>query len=264
MIESRVAETLGFDEVLDSVGQVYPRSMDFEVVSTLVQISSAPANFSKTVRLMAGHNLVSEGFQQGQVGSSAMPHKTNTRTSERISGLSLVLKGYLSMLGGLVGDQWNEGDVSCSVVRRVALPDSFFAIDGLFQSFITVLDEFGSFPAVIEKELLEELPYLSTTRLLMAAVQKGIGRETAHEIISEHARKSSMSRREDSDDLSFVDLLASDNRFPLEEEEINELFSQRTILIGNAPSQVQSVVEKIADIVTHRPLAASYKPESII
>ncbi len=264
LIESRVAETLGFDEVLDSVGQVYPRSMDFEVVSTLVQISSAPANFSKTVRLMAGHNLVSEGFQQGQVGSSAMPHKTNTRTSERISGLSVVLKGYLSMLGGLVGDQWNEGDVSCSVVRRVALPDSFFAIDGLFQSFITVLDEFGSFPAVIEKELLEELPYLSTTRLLMAAVQKGIGRETAHEIISEHARKSSMSRREDSDDLSFGDLLASDNRFPLEEEEINELFSQRTILLGNASSQVQSVVEKIADIVTHRPLAASYKPESII
>ena len=149
LIENRVAEILGFDKVLDSVGQVYPRSMDFEVVSALVHISSAPSNFSKTVRLMAGNNLVSEGFQQGQVGSSAMPHKTNTRTSERINGLSLVLKGYLSMLGGLVGDQWNEGDVSCSVVRRVALPDSFFAIDGLFQSFLTVLDEFGSFPAVI-------------------------------------------------------------------------------------------------------------------
>ena len=264
LIENRVAETLGFDEVLDSVGQVYPRSMDFEVVSALVQISSAPSNFSKTVRLMAGHNLVSEGFQQGQVGSSAMPHKTNTRTSERINGLSLVLKGYLSMVGGLVGDQWNEGDVSCSVVRRVALPDSFFAIDGLFQSFITVLDEFGSFPAVIEKELLEELPYLSTTRLLMAAVQKGIGRETAHEIISEHARNSSMSRREGLDGLSFVELLDSDDRFPLKEEEINELFNQRTILIGNASNQVQSVIEKIADIVTHRPLAASYKPESII
>ena len=213
---------------------------------------------------MAGHNLVSEGFQQGQVGSSAMPHKTNTRTSERINGLSLVLKGYLSMVGGLVGDQWNEGDVSCSVVRRVALPDSFFAIDGLFQSFITVLDEFGSFPAVIEKEFLEELPYLSTTRLLMAAVQKGVGRETAHEIISEHARNSSVSRREDSDGLSFVELLTSDDRFPLKGEEINELFSQRTILIGNAPNQVQSVIEKIAEIVTHRPLAASYKPESII
>ena len=248
LIENRVAEILGFDEVLDSVGQVYPRSMDF----------------SKTVRLMAGNNLVSEGFQQGQVGSSAMPHKTNTRTSERINGLSLVLKGYLSMVGGLVGDQWNEGDVSCSVVRRVALPDSFFAIDGLFQSFLTVLDEFGSFPAVIEKELSEELPYLSTTRLLVAAVQKGIGRETAHEIISEHARTSSMSRRENLDGPSLVELLDLDNRFPLNEEEMNQLFNQRTVLIGNALNQVQLVIEKIADIVTHRPLAASYKPESII
>jgi adenylosuccinate lyase len=264
LIENRVAEILGFDKVLDSVGQVYPRSMDFEVVSALVHISSAPSNFSKTVRLMAGNNLVSEGFQQGQVGSSAMPHKTNTRTSERINGLSLVLKGYLSMLGGLVGDQWNEGDVSCSVVRRVALPDSFFAIDGLFQSFLTVLDEFGSFPAVIEKELLEELPYLSTTRLLVAAVQKGIGRETAHEIISEHAQKSSISRREGLEGPSFVELLDSDDRFPLNEGEMNQLFSQRTVLIGNASNQVQLVIEKIADIVTHRPLAASYKPESII
>jgi adenylosuccinate lyase len=127
-----------------------------------------------------------------------------------------------------------------------------------------VLDEFGSFPAVIEKELLEELPYLSTTRLLMAAVQKGIGRETAHEIISEHARKSSMSRREGLDNKSFVELLDSDDRFPLKEEEINELFSQREILIGNASNQVQSVIEKIAEIVTHRPLAASYKPEPLI
>tara|TARA_A100001037_G_scaffold95544_1_gene86973 strand:- start:5310 stop:6722 length:1413 start_codon:yes stop_codon:yes gene_type:complete len=264
LIEKRLAEILEFDEILDSVGQVYPRSLDFEVIAALVQISSAPENFSKTIRLMAGHNLLSEGFQEGQVGSSAMPHKTNTRTSERISGLSVILKGYLSMFGGLVGDQWNEGDVSCSVVRRVALPDSFFTIDGLFQSFITVLDELVPFPEVIEKELLEELPYLSTTRLLMAAVQKGVGRETAHEIISEHARKSAASRREASVDLDFVYLLANDDRFPLQENEINQLFNQREVLIGNAPNQVQSVVEKIADIVTHRPLAASYKPEPII
>jgi len=127
-----------------------------------------------------------------------------------------------------------------------------------------VLDEFGSFPAVIEKELSEELPYLSTTRLLVAAVQKGIGRETAHEIISEHARTSSMSRRENLDGPSLVELLDLDNRFPLNEEEMNQLFNQRTVLIGNALNQVQLVIEKIADIVTHRPLAASYKPESII
>ena len=78
-----------------------------------------------------------------------MPHKMNTRSCERVNGLAVVLRGYLSMVGELAGDQWNEGDVSCSVVRRVALPDAFFAADGLFQTFLTVLDEFGAFPAVI-------------------------------------------------------------------------------------------------------------------
>ena len=110
---------------------------------------------------------------EGQVGSSAMPHKMNTRSCERVNGLAVVLRGYLSMVGELAGDQWNEGDVSCSVVRRVALPDAFFAADGLFRTFITVLDEFGAFPAVIQRELDRYLPFLATTKVLMAAVRRG-------------------------------------------------------------------------------------------
>ncbi len=91
------------------------------------------------------------------------------------------------MAAELAGAQWNEGDVFCSVVRRVALPDAFFAIDGLFETFLTVLDEFGAFPAVIERELRRYLPFLATTKVLMAAVRAGVGRETAHEVIKEHA-----------------------------------------------------------------------------
>ena len=116
-----------------------------------------------------------------------MPHKMNTRSCERVNGLAVVLRGYLSMVGELAGDQWNEGDVSCSVVRRVALPDAFFAADGLFQTFLTVLDEFGAFPAVIQRELDRYLPFLATTKVLMAAVRNGVGRETAHEAIKEAA-----------------------------------------------------------------------------
>ena len=142
-LEKLVAEHLGFAHVLDSVGQVYPRSLDFDVVSALVQTSGGPSNLARTIRLMAGHELATEGFRPGQVGSSAMPHKMNARSCERVNGLALVLRGHLAMVAGLVGDQWNEVDVSCSVVRRVALPDAFLAIDGLFQTFLTVLDEFG-------------------------------------------------------------------------------------------------------------------------
>ncbi len=130
---------------------------------------------------------MTEGFAEGQVGSSAMPHKMNTRSCERVNGLAVVLRGHLSMVSELAGDQWNEGDVSCSVVRRVALPDAFFACDGLFQTFLTVLDEFGAFPAVIQRELDRYLPFLATTKVLMAAVRNGVGREAAHEAIKEHA-----------------------------------------------------------------------------
>ena len=97
-LESRVAAHLGFDRMLTSVGQVYPRSLDFDVVAALVQLVAAPSNLATTIRLMAGHELVTEGFAEGQVGSSAMPHKMNTRSCERVNGLAVVLRGHLSMV----------------------------------------------------------------------------------------------------------------------------------------------------------------------
>ena len=152
-LEQRIAAHLGFAHVLTSVGQVYPRSLDYDVLSALVQTAASPSSLATTVRLMAGNELVTEGFQPGQVGSSAMPHKMNTRSCERVNGFAVLLRGYAGMAGELAGNQWNEGDVACSVVRRVALPDAFFAIDGLFETFLTVLDDFGAFPAVVQREL---------------------------------------------------------------------------------------------------------------
>ncbi len=126
-----------------------------------------------------------------------MPHKMNTRSCERVNGLAVIIRGYVSMIGELAGDQWNEGDVSCSVVRRVALPDGFFALDGLFETFLTVLEDLGPFPAVIDAELRRYLPFLATTKALIAAVQHGAGRETAHESISEHAIAVALQMRKD-------------------------------------------------------------------
>ena len=195
-LERQVAAHLGFEQVLTSTGQVYPRSLDFDVVTALAQVAAAPSNVATSIRLMAGHELVTEGFRPGQVGSSAMPHKMNTRSCERVNGLAVVVRGYVSMIGELAGDQWNEGDVSDSVVRRVALPDAFFAVDGLFETFLSVLDDFGVFPAVIEAELDRYLPFLTTTKILMAAVRAGRGREAAHEAIKESAVAVALELRE--------------------------------------------------------------------
>jgi adenylosuccinate lyase len=264
-LERRVAAHLGFERVLTSVGQVYPRSLDFDVLSALVQLAAAPSSFAKTVRLMAGNELVTEGFKPGQVGSSAMPHKMNTRSAERINGFAVILRGYASMAGELAGDQWNEGDVSCSVVRRVALPDAFFALDGLLETTLTVLDEFGAFPAVIARELDRYLPFLATTAVLMAAVRAGTGREEAHEAIKEHAIAVALDMREQGapgNDL--LDRLAADPRLGLDSRALAGELADPLAFTGAARAQVRAVIAAVDAALASDPAAASYVPEPIL
>nr|WP_203336400.1 adenylosuccinate lyase [Nocardioides sp. DJM-14] len=263
-LESRVAAHLGFDEVLTSVGQVYPRSLDFEVVSALVQLIAGPSNLATTIRLMAGNELVTEGFKEGQVGSSAMPHKMNTRSAERVNGLAVIVRGHLSMVGELAGDQWNEGDVSCSVVRRVALPDAFFATDGLFQTFLTVLDEFGAFPAVIQRELDRYLPFLATTKVLMSAVKAGVGREAAHEAIKENAVAVALGMRQGQAENDLVARLAADERLGLDAAELEALLANPIEFTGAAVDQTRAVVARVQQWVDRHPQAAAYTPGAIL
>ena len=264
-LERRVADHLGFAHVLVSTGQVYPRSLDLDVISALAQVSAAPSNLATSIRMMAGHELVTEGFQPGQVGSSAMPHKMNTRSCERINGLAVIIRGYLSMIGELAGDQWNEGDVSCSVVRRVALPDAFFAADGLFETFLSVLEDFGAFPAVIEAELRRYLPFLATTKVLIAAVRHGAGRETAHEAISEHAIEVALQMRETGrSDNDLLDRLAADPRLGVSRAELEAAIADPMQLTGTASQQIIVLAAQIEKVAAAHPDAASYRPGPVL
>jgi adenylosuccinate lyase len=264
-LETAVARHLGFDARLGSVGQVYPRSLDLDVVSALVQAAAAPSSLAKTIRLMAGQELVTEGFQAGQVGSSAMPHKMNTRSCERVNGFAAILGGHLAMVTALAGDQWNEGDVSCSVVRRVALPDAFLALDGLFETMLTVLAEFGAYPAVIDRELRRYLPFLATTKVLMAAVRAGVGRETAHEAIKEHAVATALGLREtaaDGNDL--LDRLAADPRLGLDDAAVAAAVADPITFTGTVRAQVAAFARTVGELAAADPEAASYTPGAIL
>ncbi|MFN8184506.1 MAG: adenylosuccinate lyase [Candidatus Nanopelagicales bacterium] len=263
-LERRVAGHLGFEQVLTSVGQVYPRSLDHLVVATLVQLGAGPSSLATTIRLMAGHDLVTEGFQAGQVGSSAMPHKMNTRSCERVNGFMVLLRGYQTMAADLAGSQWNEGDVSCSVVRRVMLPDAFYSIDGMLETMLTVLDEFGVFDAVVGKELDKYLPFLATTKILMAAVRAGAGRETAHEVIKENAVAAALDMRQTGADPALVERLAADDRLPLDAEQLQALMGAPLDFTGAAAGQVQRVVGAIEEITAEYPQAAAYSPGAIL
>jgi adenylosuccinate lyase len=265
LLEAAIADHLGFERVLASVGQVYPRSLDYEVLTSLVQAAAAPSSLATTIRLMAGNELVTEGFKVGQVGSSAMPHKMNTRSCERVNGLAVVLRGFAAMTGELAGDQWNEGDVSCSVVRRVALPGAFFAADGLYQTFLTVLDEFGAYPAVVQRELDRYLPFLATTKVLMAAVRRGVGRETAHEVIREHAVAVALAMREKGADRNdLFDRLAGDERLKLTGADLAALLAAPLSFTGAATAQVADFCDAVALLTARYPDAAFYTPGEIL
>jgi adenylosuccinate lyase len=264
-LERRVAAHLGFTRVLSSVGQVYPRSLDLDVVAALVQLVDGPASLALTLRLMAGNELVTEGFRPGQVGSSAMPHKMNARSCERIGGFRVILNGHLAMAAGLAGEQWNEGDVSCSVVRRVLLPDACFAADGAFQTLLDVLDGFGAFPANIERELRRYLPFLATTKVLMAAVRAGVGRETAHEVVKEHAVAVALAMREQgSEGNDLAERLGADPRLGLDADSVRSAMGDPVTFIGTAPRQVAEFVSRVDAVASCYPEAAAYRGEEIL
>ena len=263
-LESRVLKHLGIPASLGNVGQVYPRGLDFEVVSALHQVGAAASSFATTMRLMAGLGLVTEGFQDGQVGSSSMPHKANARNCERICGFSVILGGYVTMTGSLAGDQWNEGVVSCSVVRRVSLPDAFFAIDGCLETLLTVLEQMEAFPSAIAQENARNLPFLATTTILMEAVKKGAGRETAHEAIKEHALAAVKAMRSGTGEGDLLDRLAGDRRLGLGKKALQSILAESARFVGAAPDQVDVFVAEVRPLAKRVKGSAEYRPARLL
>ena len=256
-LQGKIRSHLGFKRELNAVGQIYPRSLDFEVLSCLYQLGAGIANFSRTLRLMAGSEAITEGFAPGQVGSSAMPHKMNTRSAERINGFQVVLGGYVHMVSGLAGDQWFEGDVSCSVVRRVALPDGLYAFDGMLETALHVIDDMGAYEAVIRNDLERYMPFLSTTTLLMESVRQGAGREGAHEAIREHSVALALEMRERG--LKENDLarrLGNDERIPFVQNEIEKLFQESENYRGQAAEQVDQFTREVDELSARYPKSA--------
>ena len=175
-----------------------------------------------------------------------------------------LLRHHSLYISELAGAQWNEGDVFESVVRRVALPDACYALDGLFETFLTVLGEFGAFPAVIEAELQRYLPFLSTTKVLMAAVRHGVGREAAHEAIKEHAVAVALGMRAGAAENDLFERLAADPRLGLDLEQVRAAASDPLELTGSARDQVDAIAAQVAALARKYPEAAAYSPGAVL
>jgi adenylosuccinate lyase len=261
-IEKDLSKAFEFSQILESPAQIYPRSIDFEVVSTLNQIAATPSTIATNIRLMSGFGLVSEHFESGQTGSSAMPHKINPRLSERINSLVQVLKGSLTVISGISGQQWNEGDVSCSAARRVALPDSFYAIDAILDTSISVLNTLHIHSDEIANEVERFLPEIMSSRILILATKAGLGREEAHRRIKEHSLYSQTDLRQ-SGKSTFIDRVSADEVLNVDREVLRDLMSKPLELAGASQEQIRVVAKKISELVKSEPDIVNYQPEKI-
>jgi adenylosuccinate lyase len=168
------------------------------------------------------------------------------------------------MTAALAGHQWNEGDVSCSVVRRVALPDAFFAIDGALETYLTVLRQMEVFPAAVLAENERNLPFLSTTTILMEAVKHGAGRETAHEAIKEHALAAAKALRSDGGDPDLIGRLAGDRRIGLSRRALQAILAESARFVGAAPHQVDAFLAEVKPLARKHRGAADYRPGRLL
>jgi adenylosuccinate lyase len=263
IIESELSSQLGFDQLLSVPSQIYPRSIDLEMVALLNQLAAAPANVAINIRLMSGYGLVSEGFERDQTGSSAMPHKVNPRLSERINSLSVLLKGYLTMVSEISGEQWNEGDVSCSAVRRIALPEAFFAIDAILETSIHVLTSLHIYEDRFKNELNVCLPSLLSSTFLMHAVNAGVGREFAHQRIKHHFLARECHQNGDPS-RTFLEHVLNDKELKIDASAIQSLMVSPIQLAGLASQQVKKFAEKVREKIRNYPDAVSFGASRIL
>jgi len=268
ILEKKLADKYNFKRVLNATGQIYPRSLDAQLVNHLFLLSTACANFATNIRLMAGYDLVNEGFAKGQTGSSAMPHKRNPRSSERIISFKKTLSGYMAMAAQVAGDQWEEGDISDSMVRRVFISDSFFASDGICETTLTVLKNMGAYELMFEKEVNKYALFLATTSILMLCLEKGLDREEAHEIIKKYAVNEAVNMVTNKDyEINLLENLSKDDFFinaGISFNDLNIIFKDIKNEYGSAKKQIEKVNTNIDVLLEKYPSARDYSPGDIL
>lgn len=224
-----------------SVGQCYPRSADMSLVAGVLRLAAACGTIATAVRLMSALGLVVENPGQ-HVGSSAMPHKSNPRYSERVCSLQVVARGYGGMLQDLAGFQWLEGDVSTSAARRIALPGLFHTVDSMLANIAWVLDHMQFDQLAIRAELGLWTPEVASGALLAALVEAGVSRVYAHELLRHHYGQIGSVHSDPQRLLNLIISLESDSACPLTTGEIGAVFDIPT-LVGAAPAVARALAD---------------------
>ena len=249
-LERLVAARIGFDAAYDVTGQTYPRKVDAFVLDVLSGVGQSAAKMATDIRLLARLKELREPMASGQVGSSAQPYKANPMRSERVTALARWLVNIAANPAQTASAQWLERTLDDSANRRMAIPEAFLTADAILGVLHNVADGLQVFPAMVARNLNEELPFMASEAILMEASKRGGDRQELHERLRLHSRESTTAILERGEPNPFLSLVAADDEVPLDRAELEALMDP-TRFIGRAPEQVTEFLEGVV-----RPLLA--------
>ena len=248
-LEKKVAEKLGFDSAYAVSGQTYSRKVDYFTLSVLSGIAQSAQKFSGDIRLLSHLKEFDEPFESGQVGSSAMAYKRNPMRSERISSLARFVVADTMNPAMTAGTQWLERTLDDSANRRISIPEAFLATDGILSLYINVISGVTVYPKVIEKHLMEELPFMATENILMHCVKAGGDRQTLHEAIRRHSVDAGKRIKAEGKDNDLLDRIAADPIFGLTRADIDAIIKTGRFT-GMAEAQTEDYLSYVRQVLS--------------
>ncbi len=242
-----VAQKLGFDKSFPVTGQTYPRKLDMKTAETLAGIGASAHKFAVDLRLLSNLKVQEEPFAKKQVGSSAMAYKRNPMRSERMTGLARKLMGLTADFAATYANQWFERTLDDSAIRRMDIPQVFLLTDAILKLYINITSDMVVFPKQIERHLKQELPFMGTEKILMAAVEKGRSRQEMHEVIKMHSLAAGKVVKEDGLDNDLLERLAQDEELPFNRQELEEMLDNYQEFTGRATEQTEEFLQEIVE-----------------
>jgi adenylosuccinate lyase len=244
-LDTLVSEKLGFGEIFAVTGQTYPRKLDMKLAETLSGIGASAHKFGVDLRLLSNLKVQEEPFAKQQTGSSAMAYKRNPMRSERMTGLSRKLMGLPADFAATFANQWFERTLDDSAIRRMDIPQAFLLTDAILKLYINITSQMVVFPKQIERHLRMELPFMSTEKILMEAVEKGKSRQEMHEVVKEHSLAAGKVVKEQGQDNDLLERLAQDDRIPFSFDEIMALVGDYHQFTGRASAQTDEYIREV-------------------
>ena len=237
-LDRKIAAEMGYDQVQPVSGQTYTRKVDAAILSTLSGIAQSAHKFATDLRLLCHMKEIEEPFEANQVGSSAMPYKRNPMRSERICALARYVIADAINPAMTTSLQWFERTLDDSANKRISVAEAFLAVDAILNLYENVSANLVVHPKVIEKHIMEELPFMATENILMDAVKRGGNRQELHERIRTHSLAAGSRVKDEGKDNDLLERIAADPAFGLSAEEVRRHLDPADY-IGCCPEQVE-------------------------